>query len=552
MKRLLTSILLLVTLLACDPTPVPEPPPPSDTTAPAAPLGFKATADNGKVKLEWTANTESDLEKYTLSWGSNATQQNAKETIAKTATQFEKTGLANGTKYYFKLAASDATGNTSSTTNLLSATPTAPDTTAPTLISSVPSLNASVVPLNTQVQLTFSKAMNISTVTTSSSNLTLGAATWNAGNTAVSFVTPSLQNDTTYTILIAGKDVAGNDLGGATTLQFSSVSAPPTVLSTSPTNNAVDIALNSKITLRFSRSMNKTSVETAFSSVPSIACTWTWLDNDQTATCTPGTEFPFATQYDFTLASSAQSAAGVAMVNPLTSRFTTVQDTTKPALTSYTPASPATYATRFDASIVLNFSKPMNQQSVQNAFQSQPNIVCVWTWTTPSSASCQPVTRLDARTTYIITLAINATDLIGNSLQAAYGFTFSVGAAPPKVIAFTPLPRFAFSTFAIGTPISITFSLEMNKPLTEAALQVRVGGAIKTGTITWNSGCAFQPPTTWVNCTQMTFTPTTAYGYSQTVTWKLSTTATENGNVLSIENEVTGSFQTEANIGVGP
>jgi Bacterial Ig-like domain/Fibronectin type III domain len=545
MKKLLLGFLLLG-LMACTQPPIP------DTTSPSAPTGFKATASESKVKLEWAANTEPDLEKYTLRWGSSATQQNATDTIVKTATQFEKTGLANGTTYYFKLEATDTTGNISSSTNLLSATPTAPDTTAPTLISSIPSLNASVVPLNTQVQLTFSKAMNIATVTTSSGALTLGTPTWNAGNTAVSFVTPALQNDTTYTILIAGKDVAGNDLGGATTLQFSSISAPPTVTSSAPANAAIDVPLNSKITLRFSRSMNKTSVETAFSSVPAIACTWTWFDNDQTATCTPGTEFPFATQYDFVLASSAQSAAGMAMVNPLTSRFTTVQDTIKPALINYTPASPATYATRFDAPIVLDFSKPMNQQSVQNAFQSQPNIVCVWTWTTSSSASCQPATRLDARTTYTITLSISATDLIGNALQAAYGFNFSVGAAPPKVIAYTPLPRFPFSTFAIGTPISITFSLEMNKPLTEAALQVRVGGAIKTGTITWNSGCAFQPPTTWVNCTQMTFTPTTAYGYSQTVTWKLTTTATENGNVLSIENEVTGSFQTEANIGVGP
>ena len=164
------------------------------------------TADNGKVKLEWVANTEPDLEKYTLRWGSNAAQQNATETIAKTQTSFDLTGLTNGTKYYFKLEATDTTGNISSSTNLLSATPTAPDTTAPTLISSVPSLNASVVPLNTQVQLTFSKAMNISTVTASSGALTLGTPTWSAGNTAVSFVTPALQNDTTYTILIAGKD----------------------------------------------------------------------------------------------------------------------------------------------------------------------------------------------------------------------------------------------------------------------------------------------------------------------------------------------------------
>jgi Bacterial Ig-like domain len=548
MKKFLPGLLLAV-LLAC--TPTPEPPPPADTTAPAAPIGFKATADNGKVKLEWTANTEPDLEKYILNWGSSAAQQNAKETIVKTATQFEKTGLANGTTYYFKLTASDTTGNISSTTNLLSATPIAPDITAPTLISSVPALNSTGVALNTQVQLTFSKAMNISTVNASSASLTLGAATWSAGNTVANFVTPALQFDTTYTLALAGKDTAGNDLGGATTLQFSSVSAPPAVLSHSPTNNAVDVALNSPITLRFSKAMNKTSVENAFSSVPAITCTWVWLDNDQTATCTPGSEFPFLTQYDFTLASSAQGAAGVAMTTSLTSRFTTVQDTIKPALTSYTPADSAPGVTRFDTPIVLNFSKPMNQQSVQAAFQSQPAITCVWTWTTSSSATCQPVARLDARTTYTITLSIAATDLIGNALQAAYGFNFSVGNAPPKVIAFTPIPRLG-GFLAVNTPITITFSEEMDRTLTEAALQVRVGTSIKPGTITWDAGCSFVANASlWFGCRKLTYTPSSAYGNGQTVTWKVSTTATDNAKNLSLENEVTGSFQTQPIIG-GP
>ncbi len=550
MKKLLPCLLLAV-LLACTPTPVPEPPPPADITAPIAPVGFKATAGDGKVKLEWTANTEPDLEKYTLNWGSSAANQNAKETIAKTATQFEKTGLANGTTYYFRLTASDTTGNTSGTTNLLSATPIAPDTTAPTLISSLPALNSTGVVLNTQVQLTFSEAINTSTFSASSAGITLGAATWSAGNTVVNFVTPALQFDTTYTIVLAGKDVVGNDLAGATTLQFSSVSAPPSISSSSPANNAVDVPLNSPITLRFSRAMNKTSVESAFSSVPAITCTWVWLDNDQTATCTPTSQFPFLTQYDFTLASSAQSAAGVVITTGLTSRFTTVQDTIKPALTSYSPADPAPGATRFDAPIVLNFSKPMNQQSVQTAFQSQPSITCVWTWTTSSSATCRPVARLDARTTYTITLAISATDVIGNALQAAYGFTFAVGNAPPKVIAYTPIPRIG-GFLAVNTPITITFSEDMDVTLTEAALQVRAGGTIKSGAITWDAGCTFVANASlWFGCRKLTYTPRTAYGNGQTVSWKISTTATENTKNLSLENEVTGSFQTQPILG-GP
>ncbi len=537
MKKL--CLLLLVGLLACTPIPVPPPPPPPDTTAPAAPTGFKATADNGKVKLEWTANTEPDLDQYTLRWGSSATAQNATETILKTAIQFEKTGLTNGTKYYFKLEATDATGNTSSSSNLLAATPIAPDTTAPTLVSSQPILNASAVALNTQVQLTFSKAMNISTVSASSSGLTLGAATWNTGNTVISFVTPALEFDTTYTVALAGKDVAGNNLGGATTLQFSSISAPPSIISSLPSNNSTGVALNSKITLRFSRSMNKTSVETAFSSVPSIACAWLWTDSDQTATCTPSTEFPFLTQYDFALALTAQSAAGIALETPFTSRFTTIQDLVKPALIGFTPTDAQTNVL-FSAPITLNFSKAMNRTSVESAFVSQPSIACTWTWVSDSSANCQPNIRLDQRTLYTITLASSATDLVGNTLQTAYGFTFTSGNAPPRVTGFSP-SGFGFSS--VTAPIVITFSEDMNKTLTETALQVRNNNVLKAGTITWNPECVLFSGQ-YLNCKQMTYTPSTAYLAGSSITWSVSTSAADYGSGTSLENAVTGGFST--------
>ncbi len=536
MKKL--CLLLLVGLLACTPTPTP------DTTAPATPTAFKATASNSKVKLEWTANTEADLANYTLRWGSSATMQNATETILKSATQFEKTGLTNGTSYFFRLEATDTTGNTSSSTAVVSAMPIAPDTTAPTLVSSTPALNATAVALNTQVQLTFSESMNISTVTASSSNLTLGAATWSAGNTVVNFITPALEFDTTYTVALAGKDVAGNNLGGATSLQFSSISAAPTLISSTPANNAVDVALNSKITLRFSRSMNKTSVETAFSSVPAITCTWLWLDNDQTATCTPSTEFGFVTQYDYALALTAQSLSGIALATPFTSRFTTIQDLVKPALIGFTPTD-AQSNVLFSAPITLNFSKAMNQTSVQSAFASQPSIACTWTWMTALSASCQPVNRLSQQTPYTITLANSATDLVGNTLQAAYGFGFTAGNAPPRVIGFSP-SGFGFSS--VTAPIVITFSEDMNKNLTQAALQVRNNNVLKAGTITWNPECVLFSGQ-FLNCKQMTYTPSTAYLAGSSVTWSISTSAADYGSGSPLENIVNGSFETRPVLG---
>lgn len=531
MKKLLTCFLVTL-LMACNNTP-------ADTTPPTTPDGFKATPGNATIKLEWTANTESDLEKYTLHWGSSAAEQNAVETIVSPKTSVDLTGLTNGTTYFFKLEAVDIKGNTSSSTSLKSAMPTAPDTTAPTLISSIPALNTSAVALNTQVQLSFSKAMNISTLTVSSNNLSLGAATWSAGNTVVSFVTPALQNDTTYTILIASKDLAGNNLGGATTLQFSSVAAAPILTSSTPISNAINVPITSKISLHFSKPMNKTSLETAFSSIPAIACAWVWTDSDQTATCTPTANLTFGTKYDLSVSSSAKSAAGVALVNPFVTNFTTVQDTVKPALVSFTPLDTATNVL-YNSAIVLNFSKAMNQTSVQNAFQSQPSIACNWTWTTPSSASCQPSARLDQFSAYKITIASDAIDLVGNSLQAAYGLSFTTGNAPPKIISVTPQNN--SMNVAINTPIVITFNEQMDRVATDVVFKVFVGTTQKIGSIQWNPEC-IATLTFSLNCTQLTFTPSTPYSFLSVVTWKVGADATDS-SFVAVEAEIVGGFQT--------
>jgi Bacterial Ig-like domain/Fibronectin type III domain len=520
---------LMVVLVACGSAPTP------DTTAPSTPQGLKATARNAAVNLEWIANTEPDLEHYVLRWGSSAAQQNAKETMSKTQTNFELTGLTNGTTYYFKLEASDTTGNTSSGSSLLSATPNTPDRTAPSVTSSVPNFNAIGVALDTQIQLTFSKAMNPSSLTTSSSNLALGAATWNATNTTVSFVTPPLQHDQTYTIVISGKDTAGNNLSGATSLQFSSLAAAPSVTGSTPANNAQSVAINSKIIVRFSKPMSKIAVETAFSSVPAIECQWLWTEGDKTATCTPNSNLRFQTPYDIGLSTLAKSKTGEALEHPFVLNFMTVPDKVKPALVSFTPTDSQTNVP-INSAIVLNFNKAMNRASVESAFQSNPSISCTWTWTTDSSARCQPMLRLTQAATYTITLANHATDLSGNSLQTAYGFSFQVGNAPPFIADIRPRETFGVSKYA---QIVIVFSEPMDTISTANAfgevrsLNILNQPSTVPGSLSWN-----------FDSTHLIFTPTNPLPDFSFITWTLSAAARDTTGT-SLEQAASGSFQTQ-------
>ncbi|MGO8670174.1 MAG: glycosyl hydrolase, partial [Capsulimonadaceae bacterium] len=90
---------------------------------PPAPTGLGATPGNAQVALSWTASTGAtsyNVYRGTASGGESA----ASVATGITTTSYTNTGLTNGTPYYYKVAALDASG-TSAQSNEASATPSA-------------------------------------------------------------------------------------------------------------------------------------------------------------------------------------------------------------------------------------------------------------------------------------------------------------------------------------------------------------------------------------------------------------------------------------------
>jgi hypothetical protein len=92
-------------------------------SAPAAPTGLSATASNAQVKLSWTAS--SDATSYNVYRGTAAgAEVSTPVATGVTTTTYTNTGLTNGTTYFYKVAAVNASG-TSAMSNEASAKPAA-------------------------------------------------------------------------------------------------------------------------------------------------------------------------------------------------------------------------------------------------------------------------------------------------------------------------------------------------------------------------------------------------------------------------------------------
>ncbi|NBC17144.1 MAG: hypothetical protein GVY18_07495, partial [Bacteroidetes bacterium] len=98
---------------------------PDDTTPPAPPSGFAAEASDARVDLAWSANTEDDLARYRLYRGPTPDAVEPLVTLLADRLAFTDTTVTNGTTYYYRLSALDATGNESALTDAATATPRA-------------------------------------------------------------------------------------------------------------------------------------------------------------------------------------------------------------------------------------------------------------------------------------------------------------------------------------------------------------------------------------------------------------------------------------------
>ncbi|MEO5904907.1 MAG: Ig-like domain-containing protein [Gemmatimonadaceae bacterium] len=265
-------------------------------------------------------------------------------TATNVATLTPTASLAGGTNYTVTVTtgATDVAGNALASAFTSAFTTVVVDTTPPTIILRNPANGAAGVATNVAPTVTFNEPMDATTINTTNirlaetatSNSVAGTVSYNAATNTATF-TPSapLSNNISYTLTVTTgvKDVAGNALAANSTATFTTVpdTTAPTIIATSPINNATGVPVGTVVKVTFSEAMDATTINatnfklnvTAGGAV--VTGTVTYDAATRVATFTPSASLALSTKYTATVTTGVKDAAGNPLATNATFDFTT-------------------------------------------------------------------------------------------------------------------------------------------------------------------------------------------------------------------------------------
>ncbi len=420
----------------------------------------------------------------------------------------------------------------------------------PTVTSTVPAQGSTGIAINTVISATFSMPMNSSTisastfvVTTSGGTAVSGAVSY-SGSTATFSPTTVLAYGSVYTATITtgAKNLGGTPLRANYVWSFTTVSAPPAVVSTVPVNGAVNVPVGQVISATFSQAMSPATISAATFTVTGpggAAVAGAISYSGMVATFTPAASLGYSTVYTATIAGGAASAAGIPLGANYTWTFTTI--TPPPMVVSTIPLNTAT-GVPVNQVVSATFNEAMSCSTLASpavaftlagpgATPVAGTIGCSGSIATFTSAA-----NLAVNTIYTATISTTAKSAAGTPMAVNYVWTFRTlpAPAPPTVISTVPL------NLATGVPInqalSATFSLAMD-PTTIDAMTFTLAGpgtTPVTGVVTYvaaGSVATFMPSANLASSTVYTATITTGAkdlvgtAMAQNFVWTFTTAA---------------------------
>ena len=371
------------------------------------------------------------------------------------------------------------TGGNALAANFVCSFTTGPPPTPPTVSTISPGCGATNVALNQKINISFSQAMDPTTINTTTIQLAgpgatpvAGAVTYTAlGNVATFTPAASLKASTLYTVTVTtgARNLAGTPLASNFVCTFTTGLAPditaPTVISTNPACGATLVALNSKVTVTFSEPMdsatiNGTTFTLAGPGATPVAGVVAYAAASNSLVFTPSSNLAANTLFTFTVTTGARDLAGNPLAASFVCSFTTgpVADIIPPVVTLTNPTCGAV-GVAVNQSFSATFSEALDPSTVNTTTFTltgpggTPVAGTVTYNAVTMIATFTPTASLAANTTFTATITTGVRDLAGNPLAANFVCSFTTAA----VLVPSPVPLGTASTFgAFGGSAGIT------------------------------------------------------------------------------------------------
>lgn len=316
----------------------------------------------------------------------------------------------------------------------------------------------------------------------------------------------------------------------------------PTVVSSTPSDGAMELGAVPFLRFVFSEPMEPTSLGAAYCEIGSVAFTGDCPAPATTLSGAPSMseggagarwEAPGAFQpglaYRVVVQGSDLAGNALAADTAMQFQLAAEPDLEPPAFDS---AHYALDSVANTLTITIGFSEPMDQEATQSAFGSQPALGCAWTWPAPTTMACRVVSGLQQSTLYRLVVATTAADLAGNTMVAPWTSDYVVSNLHPTLRSVSPSP----GAFNVGysTPIVLTFS----EPMDPATLGYSVVRQASGGDVALPMTASFED-----DQRVLRLTPVSPYPGSATVRWTITSLA-EAGGQLALAVPATGAFQT--------
>ena len=271
---------------------------------------------------------------------------------------------------------------------------------------------------------------------------------------------------------------------------------PPTVVEVDPPLGA-ELPLDGKVTLYFNQPMERASVESALQSEPSMEGNLKWAD-DTTLVINPKSALAPESDLTINLGEGAKSVGGLALVEPVSLKFSTV------GYLRLTQSLPEPNAIEVDptSAIVAAFNRPVVPLGADSAGSPPAFAVSPGNdaeapgqgeWINTSTYIFYPDPALEGGKTFTVRINPELKGADTSPLEAAAGWSFTT--ALPALVSISPADG------AENVRLDASFYLAFNQPMDQASVEASfrlldAGSNPVAGKVIWSEGGS-----------QMTFTP---------------------------------------------